>query len=251
MARYIITHNSKIPLISESYNYIARTDVDLPVAGDLWYDASTGNFMINRAKSGSDLILDSGTFSYGTYSNLSIVLSNSGPANVPQFRTNDSIGSYETTTFVVGIDRLDMLYNYGTTGSTTNRGQIRLGPQSVPYSSYINSRWSEDPNSSVYQVIKQINISTTLPNIISFTSKHSGAWPGGLDNMARLNGVTQSSTTVPGNGMDNTSSPTSLFKFIVYNDSSAFEVIHYYRKLTDSEIKSIERYLQIKWAISI
>ena len=250
MSRIVIKHNGKIPLISESYNKIGEwSNGGATASPDLWYDASTGNFQINRAKSGANLNLVVGTFSYTSYNSKTILKSSDAVGAF--FETTDNVGSYKTTTFIVGTGSLNnMFYSYGTTGSSTNRGQFGIFGVAGNKANSI-SVWSEDPDSWVYQPQKITTFDVNTPYIYVALSDHDSAYPG-LSNRVIYNEQEQldpspiSSPPWVGTNMHPTTA-TSFFKFTTSGRNSTFEVIHYYRQLTDAEIDEVQRYLSLKW----
>lgn len=241
-----ISFKGKVPLVSDQ---ILRTRIVLPVAADAQYDASTGDFLVNRSGSGlSNLRLaNSGTFSYAVENGMTVYM-NGSPTAV--LRSTGDTGSYYTTTFIVSNSTIDFNYNFGVTGSSTTRGQIAVY-QAQPNTLNAVTAWGSDPIGAAYQPQKQTPSYTpgSAAYIIAVTSDHGSPWPN-ISNTMRFNGATCSAPTIGGAySVDPTA--TAVSRMAIGGVSKLYEVIHYFRTLTSAEIRLVEAYLSQKWSVSI
>lgn len=244
-----ISHKGKIPLVSDQ---VLRTRIELPISADAQYDASTGDFLINRAGTTnlSNLSLGSGTFSYITEDGMTVYLNGSGPSTSVLGSTGD-VGSYYTTTFIVASSNTVFDYSYSPTILTSARGQISVR-NSQPNTLNCISLWGSDPISGLYQPQKQTPSFTfgSSKYLLSITSDHDSAWPN-ISNTMRYNGSACSAPSINGSTSVGSASTKSNMVLGAGSAGKLYEVIHYYRTLNSSEISKVENYLSQKWTISI
>ena len=219
-----------------------------------WYDASTGNFLIDRSSSKDFSISTGGGMTYSTTQNGLSVLTFTNFTRM----SSPALDSYYTTDIIVVLPistNNSFAYEYNINpgqigpggGGNYNSGKLEIRKQSsFGGNTYIDSAWSYSSSYPSEQYIHSravTTLSTSTFSIVSASSEHDSS----PVTIAKVNG----SSISAGSSLDSSWGAvrgTGLLVEALASNKIA-EALHYDSILTSAQIISLEFYLRNKWGL--